>query len=424
MSIVAQAQQRTNAAAATPPIADTTDKAAIRAAAHAYAGRGWRVVPLHRPDFDSPDSACSCGAVDCASPGKHPTIPRWQERASGARRDVDDWFAPRAPIRNLGLATGRASGLVVLDVDLDKGGPASLSQLEAQLGPLPPTPTVRTGGGGEHRYFAWDEGAGIRNSADALARGVDVRGEGGFVVAPPSLYAFQGRRYAWREGRGPDDLPVADLPRAWIDALVARSGPARSVPARRDGQAGATDDQGADKICQGGRNGALTSLAGSMRRRGMGEPAIFAALREENRARCEPPLPEAEVRAIAASVGRYQPDPDASDLDPGDLAFVDDELPDEGGAGQPPAAQAGAAPGARSYALTDAGNAERLVARFGGASATATLGGSSSSTMAGAGGPTTPARSCAWRRPPPGASSARRRARPPTTPAAPWRSGA
>src|SRR5439155_10289748 len=87
--------------------------------------------------------------------------------------------------------------------------------------------------------------------------------------------------------------------------------PTIARPARLGTQA---DDDGQKKILKGNRNARLTSLAGTMRRRGMGEAAIAAALLETNAAQCEPPLDEAEVRRIATSVARYQPsEPDAHD---------------------------------------------------------------------------------------------------------------
>jgi hypothetical protein len=84
------------------------------------------------------------------------------------------------------VPTGEESGIVVLDVDPDAGGSESLAKLEREDGPVPMTAKARTGGGGIHLFFRYREGTQIRNSAGLLGPGLDVRGEGGYVVVPPS----------------------------------------------------------------------------------------------------------------------------------------------------------------------------------------------------------------------------------------------
>jgi putative DNA primase/helicase len=94
----------------------------------------------------------------------------------------------RTPAANVAVPTGRRSGLLVLDVDADAGGFEALAALEKE-GSLPKTSRARTGGGGMHVYFKyprshpWD----VKNSASLLGRGLDVRGEGGYVLVPPSV---------------------------------------------------------------------------------------------------------------------------------------------------------------------------------------------------------------------------------------------
>jgi hypothetical protein len=119
---------------------------------------------------------------------------------------------------------------------------------------------------------------------------LDVRGEGGYVVAPPSLHP-SGLLYEWLA----PEQPLADLP-GWLLAKLRESKPAPE-PAKPQG----------GEIEEGGRNASLASLAGSMRRRSMSPEAIEAALMQENTARCKPPLPASEVREIARSVARYAP---------------------------------------------------------------------------------------------------------------------
>jgi hypothetical protein len=86
----------------------------------------------------------------------------------------------------VGVPTGKKSGVVVLDVDVDEGGLESLAKLERAGAPIPKTARVRTGGGGIHVFFRNPRGTEIRNSAGLLGPGLDVRGEGGYVVVPPS----------------------------------------------------------------------------------------------------------------------------------------------------------------------------------------------------------------------------------------------
>lgn len=136
---------------------------------------------------------------------------------------VEEWMAD--PGANVGIATGAVSGLVVLDVD--PGGARSMEALKRRLGPLPPTLVALTPRGA-HAYFA-HPGVEVRCSVAKLGPGVDVRGDGGYVVAPPSRLG--GDVYRWRlpDGRT-EPLPrdLADLPAPWVDALA-------SCPSSRDG---------------------------------------------------------------------------------------------------------------------------------------------------------------------------------------------
>lgn len=261
----------------------------LEAAALDYAARGWPVVPLHSV---TPSGACTCGSRDCGSPGKHPRTPNGLKDATTDATTIAAWWS-RSPDANVGVVTGAISGLVVLDVDPRHGGDESLLELERRFGKLPDTVEVITGGSGRHFYFRHPGGARIRN-ATALAglAGLDLKGDDGYVVAPPSAHA-SGRRYEWESSSHPDDVAIAPFPAAIITAL-------RPPDAQR--RADAPD--GARAIPEGQRNDALTSLAGTMRRPGFGEDAIAAALLEHNRSHCTPPLAEDEVRAIAASIAK------------------------------------------------------------------------------------------------------------------------
>jgi hypothetical protein len=199
------------------------------------------------------------------------------------------WF--KWPTANIGIPTGRASGHFVLDIDPRHEGDKSLAELEKKHGSLPTTLEVVTGRGGRHLYFALRAEEMVPSSVSKLAPGLDVRGEGGYVVAPPSIHPDTRRTYVWNSKVKPVHAP------AWLTTVLQRPAPSDAsgvvqVPAA---------------IPEGQRNATLTSMAGTMRRRGFSTEGIEAALLAENTARCQPPLLDVEVGAIAASISRYEP---------------------------------------------------------------------------------------------------------------------
>ena len=155
-------------------------------AALGYASRGWAVLPCHHIT----GSGCSCHHADCSSPGKHPRTRTGLHEATTDTDRIGAWWR-RWPHANVGINTGRASGLVVLDVDPDHGGITTLRKLVAERGRLPSGLRARTGSGGWHLYFAHPGGT-VPNSAGRLGPGLDIRGDGGYVIAPPSNHRAGG----------------------------------------------------------------------------------------------------------------------------------------------------------------------------------------------------------------------------------------
>lgn len=194
---------------------------ALARAALWYARRGWRVFP-------------------CVPGDKRPALKKWQRLATAEPRQVETWWRIR-PDANIGVACGPETGLFVIDVDQHgPDGEAGLAALEARLGPLPPTVEQRTGSGGRHLFFAYPIGRVLRNKAGATPRrrgqdgfrlppGVDTRGGGGFVVAPPSIHPC-GDLYRWV--KGPHQVEPANLPEAWVAALERRPQVRITVPIR------------------------------------------------------------------------------------------------------------------------------------------------------------------------------------------------
>lgn len=177
-------------------------------AALAYAAHGWAVFPL-RPGQKTP--ACEHGCKD-ATTDEAQVRAWWRECSS----------------YGVGLATGSVSGICVVDLD---GEPLELMRALLRRGPLPRTMATRTGSGGMHLIYRLC-GARVPNSARRLAPGVDTRGEGGYIVAPPSLHP-SGSRYELA-----NELPTAPVP-AWIVRALTEQ---RQAPAVRRSPQPAQDD--------------------------------------------------------------------------------------------------------------------------------------------------------------------------------------
>ncbi|HEX8581946.1 MAG TPA: bifunctional DNA primase/polymerase, partial [Acidimicrobiales bacterium] len=180
---------------------------------------------------------------------KHPTLVAWQEAGTTDPARIRHWWT-EAPTHGIGIVTGEASNLVVVDVDehgIVSGGD-TLADLQATHGTLPATVEALTGGGGRHLYFAWPTGHMVRNDAGMrLGPGLDVRAEGGQVVAPPSMHA-SGRPYLWEASSDPDDVDVAPMP-AWLVQLLEGAATDQRPPRERSTDAGTRPgDKWADSV--------------------------------------------------------------------------------------------------------------------------------------------------------------------------------
>ena len=245
--------------------------AAARSWAERYLALGWSVIPLGRD--------------------KRPLI-RWEayQQRHPTPEELVEWRR-RFPGANIGIVTGAVSGLVVLDED----GPEAQEALRGRA--LPPTPTVRTGKG-YHRYFA-HPGRPVPNAVRILP-GLDVRGDGGYVMAPPSLHP-SGRRYEWVDGLSPWDVPLAPLPR-WVLELLARG--AATQPKRVP--TGEWTRLLLEGVREGARNTTAARLAGYLLRRGVEAEVAAALLLAWNAQANKPPLPEREIVQVVASIDRAE----------------------------------------------------------------------------------------------------------------------
>ncbi len=244
-------------------------------AAKEYLRLGWSVVPI-RPRAKLPLIAWE----------------QYQHRRAG-EDEIAEWFR-RWPDANLGIVTGSVSHVVVLDIDPRHGGEESLAVLEHANGSLPSTAEAETGGGGRHLYFR-PPAMNLRTRA-GLARGIDLRAEGGLAVAPPSIHPT-GKRYVWRPGRDPNTMKPAALPQ-WLEQLARDDVELHGHPIRY------WRDLLRDGVEEGVRNNTLASLAGHLLWHGVDPEVVTEMLLCWNRVRCRPPLEEEEVKDVVSSISR------------------------------------------------------------------------------------------------------------------------
>lgn len=268
----------------------------ILEAALAYARVGlsvfpcWPVLPMLPPRIGF---ICGCGRLTCSSPGKHPIgtlVRKGLSAASTDSRIIRQWWTARADA-NVAIATGN---VVVLDIDPRHGGDASLGELERKHGALPPTRRCHTGGAGQHIYFRAPPHIVIRNSAGKLGPGLDIRGIGGYVLAPPSRH-LSGNYYAWDGGSG----ICAQMPPWMVAALQEPTIKQAAHPATwRDLVGGG--------VTEGERNQAIARLAGHLLRRYVDPHVVLELLIAWNQAKCQPALPTSEITTTVDSIARRE----------------------------------------------------------------------------------------------------------------------
>ena len=249
-------------------------------AALQYAARGLHVFP-------------------CKPKGKKPLVPGWPDTATTNEQQIRRWWG-QWPNANIGVVTGKKSGLAVLDIDPRHGGDDSLSHLEQQYGKLPDTPMVLTGGGGRHYYFAYRDG--FKNSANQIGQGIDTRGDGGYVIAAPSIHE-NGTPYQWELSSDFMEISLAPPP-DWITsgqiAKIHTNGTNGHANGNLNFTAGRVPHNG-EPVAPGGRNNALASMAGQWIQNGDDFRSVLAKASEWNATNAVP-LSTAEVNQTCASV--------------------------------------------------------------------------------------------------------------------------
>jgi hypothetical protein len=260
-------------------------------AALSYLDRGWAALALCPPGHQG---VADWHRATCQHPGKRPLgrWKGWQSRLPTLEELAAQWEL--VPGANVGVVTGRVSGLAGIDVDSPEG--ERLLQDAGGDEGTPGTLTFRTGRG-MRLLYALEPGTTIRSwSVRRDGSEVKVLGEGAVTVMPPSRHAA-GVTYRWV--RGPGRITLAVTPR-WV---LRGRGPAEDV--RQPGRQAVESVVSGGLIPEGCRNETLFRIGCAMRGRGRTEKEIVVALAAVN-LRCTPPLDEAEVWVISRSASRYQ----------------------------------------------------------------------------------------------------------------------
>ena len=248
------------------------EKANLPAEIVAATRRGWRLHPL-RPKT------------------KLPRLKDWQHRATSDLAQIEAW-AREYPGSNWGAVCGPESGFFAVDVD----DPGAMQRLEDEHAPIPEGLNVVTSRG-YALIYRWPD-ADVRPGTNRPCKGIDIRGRDSYIVIPPSTHPT-GHQYHFSD----DSLAVPECP-AWLLALILNR-VQESAQERQSAPVAGTRE--GERIDKGKRTDHLVSLAGTMHKRRMNPAAIEAALLAENESKCDPPLPEAKVRALARDIPRRYP---------------------------------------------------------------------------------------------------------------------
>lgn len=240
-----------------------------------YAGFRWSVIPMRARD-------------------KRPLI-KWQQYQQhlASEDEIREWYQ-RWPNANIGIVTGMVSGLVVLDIDPRHDGDSSLEQWQIEHGPLPHTVEARSGGGGRHIYFRHP--GGVIHNRVGLAAGIDLRADGGCIVAPPSIHS-SGHRYTWIKGHEPGNVLLAELP-GWLQRILQDE---YQSPGHSQAYWQQLVGEG---VGEGERNNTIASLGGHLLWHGVDPDVVMELLLCWNRVRCSPPLDDDEVIRTVQSITR------------------------------------------------------------------------------------------------------------------------
>lgn len=239
-------------------------------AAMLYASMGLSVIPLN---------------------GKVPMFKNWPEVATTDPETIERWFLQN-PDANLGIATGKKSGVFVVDIDPRHGGGDTWDH-ELAMHAIPDTWHDLTGGGGTHVWFKYPNFA-VKSCAGILP-GIDIRGDGGQVVAPPSVHPDTHKLYEWDGLKPIQEQTLAQAPIWLLDLLAPKTPTAKTL------------SELPMRIPHGVQHWTLLSLAGMLRRLGLSFEEILPTVMAVNLSRCEMPGPAKNIELMVRSVMKYAP---------------------------------------------------------------------------------------------------------------------
>ena len=265
-----------------------------------YAKHGIPVFPVHGIDEKG---GCTCKKPNCPHPGKHPILKGGFKNATCDQQQISIWWKKYSKA-NIGVPTGKASGWYAVDVDQKNQGIENYSRFTEQHKSEVPEATLKahTGGGGYHLIYAQPANGQVVGSGTNIGRleGVDFRGDGGYIIVPPSLHV-NGTHYRWNKDASFNDytdlsglqkLPpiIADLTKTLAKNLTEQDG-----------------------INPGGRNDYLFKQACKFRREGVASEQLFDLVSAKNQSACNPPLALTEVQQIVGSALKMEITPGMRD---------------------------------------------------------------------------------------------------------------
>jgi hypothetical protein len=283
----------------------TTDKPrGILADVLDLAAFGWRVIPLHNVT-DAGECSCATAKGTCDNkPGKHPRTPHGLKDGTTDPDQIRRWW-DRWPLANPAVCTGATSGVFIVGPD-GAAGMAALADLERRHGHLPRTATAKTGGGGKHYYFRWPAEGTVPNRRNHRGLPIDVRGAGGYVVAPPGRN--KDGPYTWEVSL--HEAEVAEAP-AWLLEWCREDGAEKATPptAASSGKVTATSgtsivDRAIKYLSkvppaisgQGGHNQTMEAARVVCWGFDLGKDVGYQILDQHYNPRCRPPWSERDLR--------------------------------------------------------------------------------------------------------------------------------
>ncbi len=247
--------------------------------------------------FDYAEQYASDGidVFPCDANGKSPLTKHGYKDASSNANDVERWWKAY-PDANIGMPTGRRNNLVIVDVDIKGGakGFESLSQLMSE-GVVFDTKTVKTPSGGYHYYYTYPEGFDRVKNKVNVRPGIDIRADGGYVVAPGS--SIDGNNYEFPD----NNKEISELPEKLLKVITGESELKTSALSKSSILSGVIE--------QGGRNDGVFKIASKLR----GDDVPLDVAKAEvlaTASACNPPLPHSEaIRCLESAYSHYQPNP-------------------------------------------------------------------------------------------------------------------